>query len=127
MSIDAFSIGSFINILKHEDLFDIIKSSKEAYGQDFSIIFCEELNQNLCGNCKRLVKEYMPSFPIDIHNLKNDNFKGKLPDDNSRFYKYFYKIFINPFNKITISKLIIFMILFLVLDVVPKIFSFVKL
>ncbi len=76
MSIDAFSINPFIDMLKHEELFDIIKSSKEAYGEEFSIIFCEELNKNRCGHCKRLVKEYLPPSPIDRNNPKDGYTKG---------------------------------------------------
>ena len=59
---DSFSIYSFIGRLKREGLFNIIDSIKKAYGQDVAIISCEELNKNSCGNCKKLVLEYIPNY-----------------------------------------------------------------
>ena len=61
-SIDEYSIHQFINRIKNEGLFETILQIKKLYGQDLSIIFCEELNKNSYDNCKRLIKEYMPSF-----------------------------------------------------------------
>ena len=60
--IDSFSIDQ--NDLKSNDLFEIILSIKEVYGQDVAIISCEELIENWVGNCKRLVTEYMDLFEI---------------------------------------------------------------
>ena len=59
-SFDDYSISMFITNLKNEGLFEIILSIKESYGQDLAIISCEELNKNNCGNCKKIVTEYMP-------------------------------------------------------------------
>ena len=58
--LDHYSINFFIIRLKSEGLFEIIKSIKIIYGQDVAIISCEELNKNTCGNCKRVVLDYMP-------------------------------------------------------------------
>ena len=74
VNIDDFSIDIFKERMKSEGLFDLIKSIKEAYGQDVAIISCEELNKNNCGNCKKLVTNYMPdinpnSKPIPTHKL----------------------------------------------------------
>ena len=63
INLSNYSIDKFKISLKKEGLFEIIESIKYYYGQDVAIISCEELNKNYCGNCKRLVKEYMP---IDI-------------------------------------------------------------
>ena len=63
INLTNYSIDIFKIRLKNEGLFEIIESIKYYYGQDVAIISCEELNKNYCGNCKRLVKEYMP---IDI-------------------------------------------------------------
>ena len=74
VNIDDFSIDIFKERMKSEGLFDLIKSIKEAYGQDVAIISCEELNKNNCGNCKKLVTNYMPdinpnSKPIPTHKI----------------------------------------------------------
>ena len=61
-NIDNYSIDLFIKTLKDEQLFEIIQSIKYFYGQDVAIISCEELNKNHCGNCKRVVIEYMPDY-----------------------------------------------------------------
>ena len=50
--------------LKSKGLFEIIEHIKKIYGQDVAIISCEEINKNYEGNCKKLVTEYMPNFPI---------------------------------------------------------------
>ena len=60
-SLDDFSIDQFITSLKNEGLFNIILSIKNSFGQDVAIISCEELNQNHCGNCKKVVTDYMPN------------------------------------------------------------------
>ena len=59
---DDYSISTTIEILKKDGLFDIIASIKRVYGQDLAIISCEELNKNLCGNCKKVVRDYMIDF-----------------------------------------------------------------
>ena len=59
---DSFSINPFIERLRNEVFFDIIKSIKKSFGQDVAIISCEELNKNYSNNCKRLVLEYMPDY-----------------------------------------------------------------
>ena len=70
-SIDDYSMDRFINSLKNEGFYETILSIKKKFGQDLAIIICEELNNNSYGNCKRLVKEYMPSFPT-IKIIKSD-------------------------------------------------------
>ena len=54
-SIDEYSINKFIYRIKKEGNFEIIKSIKKLYGQDFAIISCEELYRNTYGNCKKLI------------------------------------------------------------------------
>ena len=68
---DSFSINPFIEYLKNEGLFDIIISIKQTFGQDIAIISCEELNPNNCGNCKRLVLEYIPDYDKIIRRYSN--------------------------------------------------------
>ena len=58
---DDYSIDTFKERMQKEGLFDIILSIKYAYGLDVAIISCEELNKNNCGNCKKLVVDYMPN------------------------------------------------------------------
>ncbi len=58
-NLEEYSINTFIFKLKSEKLFDIILSIKKFYGKDVAIISCEELNKSNCGNCKKLVTEYM--------------------------------------------------------------------
>ena len=60
ININDFSINLFIKRLKDKGLFEVILQIKYAYGQDVAIISCEELNKNNCGNCKKVVIEYMP-------------------------------------------------------------------
>mgnify|MGYP006873229148 CR=1 FL=1 len=60
-NLDKFSIDPFINNLKNEGLYDLISSIKDNYGEDVAIISCEELNKNHSGNCRTLVKDYIPS------------------------------------------------------------------
>ena len=60
INLDDYSIDKFKNSMQSEGLFDLILSIKDAYGQDVAIISCEELNKNNCGNCKKIVTEYMP-------------------------------------------------------------------
>ena len=62
---DGFSINPFIERLKNEGLFDIIVTIKQSFGQDLALISCEELNKNNCGNCKRLVLDYIPDYYDD--------------------------------------------------------------
>ena len=57
--LDSYSIEGFKDYLKENDLFEIIQTIKNFYGQDVAIICCEELNQNYNGNCKKLVTDYM--------------------------------------------------------------------
>ena len=57
--LDPFSIETFIKVVKKNGLFEIIKSTKNTYGQDVAIISCEELNEKNKGNCKKLVTDYM--------------------------------------------------------------------
>ena len=59
---DSFSINPFIERLRNEGLLEIIKLIKFNYGQDIAIISCEELKKNICGNCRRLVLEYIPDY-----------------------------------------------------------------
>ncbi len=67
VNIDEYSINEFKDWMEREGLFDIILSIKNAYGQDVSIISCEELNKDNCGNWKKLVVDYMPNRNIN-HN-----------------------------------------------------------
>ena len=62
ISIDDYSKGKLINRLKSQDIFEIILLIKKFYDPNLSIISCEELNKDGYGICKRLIKEYMPSF-----------------------------------------------------------------
>ena len=62
ISIDDYSKDKLINRLKSQDLFEIILLIKKFYDPKLSIISCEELNKDGYGICKRLIKEYMPSF-----------------------------------------------------------------
>ena len=59
---DSFSINPFIEELRKEGLLKIIELIKISYGPDIAIISCEELKKNNCGNCKRLVLEYIPVY-----------------------------------------------------------------
>ncbi len=69
---DDFSIEPFKDKMQEEGLFDIILSIKEFYGQDIAIISCEELNKNNCGNCRKLVIDYMPQLiPQNTENQQN--------------------------------------------------------
>ena len=68
ISIDDFSIETFLNDLKKNGLFEIIELIKMDYCQDVAIISCEELIENRKGICKRLVIEYMPEYKC--HNLR---------------------------------------------------------
>ena len=73
-SYDDFSIDKFKRNLRKEKLFDIIQNIKDAYGQDVAIISCEELNKNHCGNCQRLVKDYMNVTKTSkLNSKKNGN------------------------------------------------------
>ena len=60
INLDGYSIEEFKERMKDEGLFDLIVSIKITFGEDVAIISCEELNVNDCGNCKNLVKYYMP-------------------------------------------------------------------
>ena len=66
--IEDISTNLFINRLKNEGLFDTIFLIKNLFGQDFSILVCEQLNKNGYGNCKKVVKEYMPTFKTRSEN-----------------------------------------------------------
>ena len=67
INIDDYSIDEFKYLMEREGLFDIILSIKNVYGQDVAIISCEELNKDNCGNCEKLVVDYMPNRNIN-HN-----------------------------------------------------------
>ena len=58
---DDYSINAFIDKLKKEGTFKIIQSIKEECGSDVAILSCEEINENHCGNCRKLVTNYLPS------------------------------------------------------------------
>jgi len=125
VNIDDFSIDIFKERMKSEGLFDLIKSIKEAYGQDVAIISCEELNKNNCGNCKKLVTNYMPDInpnpkPIPTHKLtpfskpipthKPTPFKRPIPTSFPRLFPwpgdkaYNFKYFLlKPTRKIVIN------------------------
>ena len=62
--LDQYSINTFMDYLKKNDLFEIIQSIKNTYGQDIAIIACEELNEKNKGNCKKLVTEYMENADV---------------------------------------------------------------
>ena len=68
-SLNSYSINNFIEYLKNNKLFEIIKSIKKAYGSDVAIITCEELNKNMKGYCERLVLEHLPEF-LSISNTE---------------------------------------------------------
>ena len=70
--------------MKREGLFDIIQSIKEVYGQDVAIISCEELNENHCGFCQKVVTNYMPKFD-DL--LKAQEEKPKIVIRIKKFLK----------------------------------------
>ena len=70
-NLEEYSINTFIFKLKSEKFFDIILSIKKLYGKDVAIISCEELNKSNCGNCKKLVTEYMADT-----NFERDNENG---------------------------------------------------
>ena len=81
ISFENYSIDSFIYSLKNEGIFEIIKSIKEIYGQDVAILSCEELNKDHSGNCKKVVKEYMPDFGEDeIYTRAQDDNQIKTMD-----------------------------------------------
>ena len=67
---DDYSIISFKDRMKNEGLFDLIQSIKDFYGQDVAIISCEELNKNHCGNCQKLVTDYMLDGNSDRDSLR---------------------------------------------------------
>ena len=76
ININDFSINLFIKRLKDKGLFEVILQIKYAYGQDVAIISCEELNKNNCGNCKKVVIEYMPKKKKNEN--RNEKDKGSL-------------------------------------------------
>ena len=73
-NLNDFSINLFITTLKKQGIYQTILSVKEYYGQDLSIITCEELNKNHCGNCRKLVLEYMPSTMREVNPIKRKFF-----------------------------------------------------
>ena len=73
ISINDYSINTFINDLKRNGLFEIIESIKKVYCQDVAIISCEELTENRKGNCKKLVTEYIPEYKC------SDNKRTTIP------------------------------------------------
>ncbi len=85
--LDNYSINMFIINLKKEGFFDIIQSINELYGQDVAIISCEELNKKRCGNCKRVVTDYMS---------KPD--KTVIKDINSKDSIFIHKILSKKFS-----------------------------
>ena len=82
-NIEDYSFEKFITRLKSEGVYEKIRLIKKALGEDLSIIFCEELIKNGYGNCKKLVKEYMPFSPLK-QRLNSQSFedreKRKNPD-----------------------------------------------
>ena len=58
---DSYSIYPFLALLRENGIFEIIESIKVELGEDVAIITCEEIEINLCGNCKRAVHSYMRS------------------------------------------------------------------
>ena len=95
ININDFSINLFIKRLKDKGLFEVILQIKYAYGQDVAIISCEELNKNNCGNCKKVVIEYMPK------KKKNENLNEK--DKGSLFSK---PNIMKPSRKVVIEQII---------------------
>ena len=93
ISIDEYSIHKFINRIKKEGNFEIIKSIKKLYGQDFAIISCEELYRNTYGNCKKLITEYMPS-------LNYSKIKTKRPIGSYLIHKIMKKNDANDYYKL---------------------------
>ena len=110
IEVENYSVNLFIDKLKKEGTFEIIKSIKEECGQDIAILSCEEINENHCGNCRKVVIFYMPDFPPHgpiIHpsdkpqhglskDLKDDLYnilKKKFPQTiaNSKYDKIIYK------------------------------------
>jgi len=61
--LENYSVNVFIDFLKNEGTFEIILSIKKECGQDIAILSCEEINENHCGNCRKVVIYYMPEFP----------------------------------------------------------------
>ena len=93
---DSFSIDPFKERLEKEGLLKIIESIKDTYGQDVAIISCEELKRNVCGNCKRLVLEYMPvnkmraftrGLPPTIMKISVKEIKSKIKERITSFLK----------------------------------------
>ena len=83
-NLEGYSINTFIFKLKSEKLFDIILSIKKFYGQDVAIISCEELKKGNCGNCKKLVTEYIDNFETENENeIGREN--GK---ENENIYEF---------------------------------------
>ena len=70
IDLDNYSINMFIFDLKNKGLFEVIQSIKYFYGQDIAIISCEEININRCGNCKKVVTDYMPIYDKLIEDKK---------------------------------------------------------
>ncbi len=52
INLDDYSINKFKERLKENGFFEAFLLIKEVYGQDLSIITCEEINKNGYGNCK---------------------------------------------------------------------------
>ena len=77
VNIEDYSIEKFITWLKKEGLYQKIIFIKKIYGQDLSIISCEELIKKGYGNCKRLVKEYMPISSLKNKIIKSTNISPK--------------------------------------------------
>ncbi len=69
--LDNYKVNLFIISLKREGIFDIIKSIKMVYGQEAAIISCEELNINNCGDCKKVVTDYMPRPDLNVIKIQN--------------------------------------------------------
>ena len=69
--LDNYKVNLFIISLKREGIFDIIKSIKMVYDQEAAIISCEELNINNCGDCKKVVTDYMPRPDLNVIKIQN--------------------------------------------------------
>ena len=60
IELEHYSINAFIDKLKTDKKFDLILSFKQEVGDDHAIILCQFLTNNQCGNCERVVLQYMP-------------------------------------------------------------------
>ena len=78
-NLDDYSINSFIDYMKNNGIFDILQLIKKFYGDDVAIISCSELEEKYCGNCQKLVLEYMP-IPYGARSRTPRNKKPSIQD-----------------------------------------------